>query len=195
MQLEPIHPVKPRYSVLLLGLLALLAVSRSLRSEPMPMTILARTMAPVTLGSGPVVVPLAPAGSKSLAAGLAGMPAGRRLYLLVRGLTATEQPGVLYSVYLDLPVGVAPGQNDPRRVGIIQFYNARPPGAVDAPDAGSAVGADAGRVFFSFDLTPVVRDLRRRGQLTDQTTLTLIAEGSPAQAAKVEIGSLELVEQ
>jgi hypothetical protein len=156
----------------------------------MPMKILAQNTAPVALGPGPVVVSLAPVG-KSLDAATPG----RSLYLVVRGLTATEAPGVLYAVYLDLPAGTKPAANDPRQVGIIQFYNARPPGAANAPDAESPVNTDAEKVFFSFDVTPVVRALRQRGQLTPRTTLTLIPDGVPVPTAKALVGHLELVEQ
>lgn len=176
--------------VLMLGLLALFAACQSSRSEPMPMKILAKNAAPVTLGAGPVVVSLASSG-KSLDA----LTPGRSLYLVVRGLTATEQPGVLYSVYLDLPAGAKPAENDPRKVGILDFYSARPPGAPNAPDAESPVNRDDEKVFFSFNITPAVRALRQRGQLTDRTTLTLIPEGAPVPAGKAVIGHLELVEQ
>ncbi|HVT16093.1 MAG TPA: hypothetical protein VHQ90_07950 [Thermoanaerobaculia bacterium] len=191
---RPPYSPKPRRQTILLGLLALFATSQCTRSEPMPMKILARNTAPVALGAGPIVVPLASAG-KSLAAQLDAMPPGHSLYLLVRGLTAEEAPGVLYSVYLDLPAGITPSENDPRRVGIIDFYNARRPGAANASDAASPVNTDAEKVFFSFDITPVVRELRRRGQLAERKTLTLIPEGVPIPTAKPRIGHLELVEQ
>jgi hypothetical protein len=180
--------------VLMLGLLALLAACQSSRSEPMPMKILAKNAAPVTLGAGPVAAPLAPTG-KSLATQLDALPPGRSLYLVVRGLTATEQPGVTYSVYLDLPPGAKPAGDDPRKVGILDFFNARPPGAPNAPDAESPVNRDTEKLFFSFDITPAVRALRQRGQLADRTTLTLIPDGAPVSAAKAVIGHLELVEQ
>ncbi|MBV8200871.1 MAG: hypothetical protein JOZ15_09640 [Acidobacteria bacterium] len=183
-----------RLQAALLGLLVLLAASQVTRSEPMPMKILARSAAAVSLGTGPVTVPLTAVGT-SLAARVDALAPGRALYLVVRGLTAAEAPGVLYSVYLDLPAGAKPGENDPRRVGIIHFYDARPPGAANAPDAESPVNTDAEKMFFSFDLTPVAQALRRRGQLAERTTLTFIPEGVPTPTAKAVVGRLELVEQ
>ncbi|HET9212502.1 MAG TPA: hypothetical protein VFR03_19010 [Thermoanaerobaculia bacterium] len=191
---RPIYPSTPLSKALMLGLLALFAACQSSRSEPMPMKILAQSSAPVTLGAGPAVASLAPTG-KSLAAQLDALPPGRSLYLAVRGLTATEQPGVTYSVYLDLPPGAKPAGNDPRKVGILDFFNARPPGAPNAPDAESPVNRDAEKLFFSFDITQAARALRQRGQLTERTTLTLIPDGAPVPTAKAVIGHLELVEQ
>jgi tyrosinase len=200
MPLRPPRPAdsRPKAVLLLLGLLALFAASQAAsqvsRSEPMTMKILARSVAPVSLGIGPVVVPLADAG-KPLAARVDTLAPGRSLYLVVRGLTAVEPPGVLYGIYLDLPAGAKPGVNDPRRAGIINFYGARPPGAANAPDAESPVNTDAEKVFFSFDLTPMAQALRQRGQLAERTTLTLIPEGVPTPTAKALVGHLELVEQ
>jgi hypothetical protein len=194
MPIRPPRPANPRPQAALLGLLVLLAAGQVTRSEPMPMKILARSTAPVSLGTGSVVVPLTAAG-KSLAARLDTLAPGRSLYLVVRGLTAVEPPGVLYGIYLDLPAGAKPGENDPRRVGIIHFYDARPPGAANAPDAESHVNTDAEKTFFSFDLTPVARALRQRGQLAERTTLTLVPEGVPTPTAKPLVGHLELVEQ
>jgi hypothetical protein len=179
---------KSRSTVAVLGLVALLAACQSSRSETMPTKILAKSTAPVSLSAGPVVVPL-DTGGKSLGAAMSG----KSLYLLVRGLTATEQPGVIYSVYLDLPAGATPAANDPRRVGTIQLFNARPPGAANAPDAGP--NTDAEKVFFSFEITPAIRALRQRGQLAPETTVTLIPDGVPESAAKVLVGRFELVEQ
>jgi hypothetical protein len=194
MPIRPTPPPRFRIRVALFGLLALLAACQSSQSEPIAMKILARSTAPVTLGAGPTVVALAPAG-QSLAAHLAALPPGRSLYLLVRGLTATEQPGVLYSLYLDLPAGARPAENDPRQVGILQFYNARPPGAANGPDAESPVNTDAEKVFFSFDVTAAAQALQRHRQLTERTTLTLIPDGAPVPGAKVVVGHLDLVEQ
>jgi hypothetical protein len=179
---------KSRSKVAVLGLVALLVACQSSRSETMPTKILAQSKAPISLGAGPIVVPLI-TGGKTLDAAASG----KSLYLLVRGLTATEQPGVVYAVYLDLPVGATPAANDPRRVGLIQFYNARPPGAANAADAGP--NTDAEKVFFSFEVTPAIRALRQRGELARATTVTLIPDGVPESAAKVLVGQFEIVEQ
>jgi hypothetical protein len=185
---------KSRSLAAVLGLVALLAAGRSSWSEPLPMKILARSAGAVALGAGPVVVPL-PSTGASLATRLDILAPGRSLYLVVRGLTATEAPGVLYSVYLDLPAGARPAANDPRQVGIIDFFSARPPGAPNAPDAESPINTDAEKMFFSFDVTPAMRALRQKGQLPEEATLTFIPQGSPVPTAKAVVGRLELVEQ
>jgi hypothetical protein len=164
------------------------------RSEQVKVKVLARSMAPVALGSGPVVADLVPVG-RPLAAQLDSMPRGHRLYLVVRGLTAEAPPGTLFSAFLDLPTGTHPGRDDPRRVGVIGFYSARRPGAANAPDAESPVNADAEKMFFSFDVTETARALRSRGLLGARTTITLIPNSAPDPAAQARIGRLELVEQ
>ena len=99
---------------------------------PPPPTILAHSPAPLTLGTGPVVTPLAGTGP-GLAARLDALPPGHSLYLLVRGLTAHQPPGVIYTAYLDLPAGANPTEKDPHLLGYINFYGARPPGAATTP--------------------------------------------------------------
>ena len=184
----------PQPTAALLGLVALVAACQGSGSEPMQMRNLTHSVAPVALGAGPVAVTLAPAG-QPLSQQLESLAPGKSLYLVVRGLTATEAPGVLYSVYLDLPAGARPAENDPHKVGIIHFFNARPPGAANAPDAESPVNTDAEKVFFSFDVTPAVRALRERGGLQEATTLTFIPDGQPVPSARAVVGHLELVEQ
>lgn len=178
----------------LLVLLFLPATGWSARSEPVKMTVLAQSTAPVVLGSGPVVANLVPVG-RPLAAQLDSMPRGHRIYLVVRGLTAEAPPGTLYSTFLDLPARAHPARDDLRKVGVIDFYSARRPGAANAPDAESPVNADAEKMFFSFDVTEQARALRSRGLLGARTTITLIPDAAPDPAAQARIGRLELVEQ
>ena len=184
----------PQRGAALLGLVAFVAGCQSSGSESMQMRNLAHSVAPVALGAGPVAVTLASSG-QPLSQQLESLAPGKSLYLVVRGLTATEAPGVLYSVYLDLPAGASPTENDPHQVGIIHFFNARAPGAANEPDAESSVNTDAEKVFFSFDVTPAVRALRQRGWLQEATTLTFIPDGQPVPSARAVVGHLELIDQ
>ena len=144
-------------------------------------TPLSRGAGPLPLGAQPATAALVgPALASPLAA------AGRRRYLILRGLTATAQPGVTYSVYIDLPAGATPAANDPRRVGTVNFFSARPPGAPK--------GAEE-KLFFSFDLTDTALALERRGLLLPHTTVTFIPDGRPEQGARVVVGHLEIVDQ
>ncbi|MFM8278414.1 MAG: hypothetical protein ACKN89_15770 [Cyanobium sp.] len=118
-----------------------------------------------------------------------------RRYLILSGLTASSQPGVTYSVYIDLPPGVTPATNDPRRVGTVNFFAARPPGIPNSPDALSPRNPDDEKLFFSFDLTATVESLRSRGLLLPHTTVTFIPDGPPEKDARVVVGRLEIIDQ
>jgi hypothetical protein len=184
------HALKPRSQVALFTLLAVLAACQTSRSATMPTKILARSPAPLTLGSRSATTPLAPLGGDgaSLATYLEALAPGRSLYLVARGLTSAEPPGVTYTVYLDLPAGATPTANDPRRIGSLNFYNAGDP-AAPIPR-----GIEP---FYSFDLTAVARALRSQGQgqLAGRTTVTLIPQGAPNPKAEAVVGRFELVEQ
>lgn len=156
----------------------------------LPPTPLARSAGPLSLGAQPVSVPL---GGASLGSPMA-TPQTRR-HLLLRGLTASAQPGVTYSVYIDLPPGATPAANDPRRVGTVNFYAARPPGAPVAADGPTPRETNDEKLFFSFDLTTAIASSSRRGLLLPQTTVTFIPDGRPEADARVVVGRLELVDQ
>jgi hypothetical protein len=133
----------------------------------------------VELGAGPTSVTLDGRDVASLLNALGS----RRLYLVIRGLRASSPPGVLYHLYLDLPTGAVPADDDRRHVGIINFYGA-PSG-----------NADRDRIFYSFDATDVAQALRARGPLRDPTTVTFYPAGSPDPGAKAVISRIELVEK
>ncbi|MEB3157609.1 MAG: hypothetical protein VKO26_09265 [Cyanobacteriota bacterium] len=118
-----------------------------------------------------------------------------RRHLVLRGLTASAQPGVTYSVYIDLPPGATPGADDPRRVGTVNFYAARPPGAPVAAEGPAPREDNEEKLFFSFDLTTAIASMRSRGLLLPQTTVTFIPDGRPEADALVVVGRLELVDQ
>lgn len=133
--------------------------------------------ADVELGSGPVRVAL---GDLDLASRL-DSPGSRRLSLILRGLRTSQQPGILYHLYLNLPAGAAPASDDPRYVGSINFYAAR------------AGNSDPDRVFYSFDITEAARTLRARNLLRGPLTVTVYPSGNPE--AKPVISRIELIEE
>lgn len=162
------------------------SLSGSSAVSPSP---LSRSAGPLPLSAQPTSAALTgPALASPLAAGL-------RRYLILRGLTATAQPGVIYAVYIDLPPGAKPAANDPRHVGSINFFSARPPDAANGPDATSLQNRDGEKLFFSFDLTDTVELLKQRGLLLPRTTVTFIADGPPDQSVRVVVGRLEIVDQ
>ena len=138
---------------------------------------------PIQLKAAPVRIALD--ANETLPALLSRLGTGQSLYLVLRDLRTDEQPGVLYHVYLDLPAGSRPGADDPHYVGTLNFYNAATSGGFGGPNARSQ----------SFDVTEVARALRSRGQLSERTTVTVVAGGAPAGAAKPEIGRIELAVQ
>jgi hypothetical protein len=152
------------------------------RSEPMePKAALARA-GKVELGAGPTTVTLE---GREVASRIDAL-GSRRLSLILRGLHASNPPGVLYHLYLNLPEGASPAGDDPRHVGIINFYGAQ---------TGGVAPADPERIFYSFDATDAVRALRAQSGLRDPVTVTFYPVGSPEPGAKAVISRIELVEQ
>lgn len=136
----------------------------------------------VKLAVGPTTVALDGPGVASRINALGS----RRLFLILRGLRASQPPGVLYHLYFNLPQGATPAGDDPRHAGIVNFY---------AAQTGDAASTDADRIFYSFDVTEVVQALRARSQLRDPLTVTFYPVGGPDPGAKVVISRVELVEQ
>ena len=154
----------------------------------------------IALGSGPVRVKLstppsaaAAAPTAALGARVEQLPDTSRIYLLVKNLKASAQPGVLYHVYLDLPSGTSPAAAAGHYVGTINFFD-----AVPLPDheghAAAAAPADTAKIV-SFDVTDVAQRLRAEGRLSDTPNVTIVPDRAPAAQAKPVIGEIEIVEQ
>lgn len=151
----------------------------------------------VELGAGPIRVTLDPAppaeGQAVLpfASRVQALPAGHRLLLTVSGLRTEQQPGVLYDLYLELPVDAKQEQRKDYYVGSLNFFHASAHGA-------HAAGAPPGRgptKLLSFDITDLARKLHGRRLLVDKATLTIVPGGQPAADAKPVIGEIRIVEQ
>ena len=144
----------------------------------------------ISLGATPVRVVLerpAGAASSSLVSRLERIGAHQKVYLLVYGLRARSQPGVLYHLYLDLPAGAVHALDNPHHIGTINFFHAPPPAnSTSAPHAASTPA-------FSFEITPQLRALHMRSLLTHPTSVTIVPGGVPAKNAQAVVGKLRLV--
>jgi tyrosinase len=108
------------------------------------------------------------------------VPPPKRHYLVLSGLEANAQPGVLYHVYLGAAEGGTPKPDDPHKVGIINFF-----------DAVLIEGAHTHDVSFTFDVTD---DLPRL-KLADEPVVTIAPANQPDAEAKPFVGSVALVSE
>jgi len=161
-----------------------LAACQAASSEAGPQKMRRNEVAPsdVALGRTPVRVRIGPSRGPSIGSRVDALRPGRRLYLVLRGFRTEEPPSTVYHVYLDLPAGAKPAEDDPRYVGTINFYE-------------SYGGGNTDDKFRSFDVTDVARSLRARGFLKDGTTITILPGTDPGEGAKARISRIELVEQ
>gem|GEM_PF-1520024 len=168
------------------GVILLMAVPgcRAAGNQQMESRIVAAAGKAVALPEGEVTVALRASGQRTLAARVDALRAGQHLFLVAGDLRANEQPGVVYQVYLDLPRDGKASDRGGRHVGYVNFYNAQ---------VGSVRGSAENEL--TFDITELVKDLRKRGQLPDSTIVTLVPDGKPAARARAVIGRLEIVEQ
>jgi hypothetical protein len=147
----------------------------------------------ITLGQKPVTVELssvpAPKGERALTLPetVRALASDRKLYLVVRDLRTNAQPGVTYSLYLDLPPRASPEAAQKHFAGNVNFFS-----ATVTDDPAKAESSDR---FVSFDVTPLLKALDADGKLKDVVTLTIIPDDTPAAAAKPWIGEVSLLEQ
>src|ERR1700737_3826382 len=177
-----------RFSLLLIAGVAAMTIGVNAMAAESFETLATSASKPVALGAGPVTVTLAPAPGNvaSLSARLASVRQDRKVYLVLRGLSTNEQPGVVYQIYLGLPQGVAPKPDGPYYVGSLNFFNAMSGGTEPArPD----------QRFYSFDVTDLLKTLQSRKSLGDAVAVTIVPAGKPSAGAKPMIGEIALVEQ
>lgn len=161
--------------------------------NPSPRVLLSAP-GPIQLGAGPVEIFLHPAAQgasgSSLSARIAALAPGERVYLVLRGLSAQAQPGVVYHIYIYIGVpGAAPAnatsQPQGRLAGTLNFFNV-------VPLKGATMDR-ASQSTRSIDVTQVLKDLQSSRGLGDQLRVTVWPSGSPVPAAKPAIGQLDLV--
>lgn len=119
----------------------------------------------------------------SLADRLRSLLPGQRMLLLFSDLSAEQEPGTTWAVYLDLPPGTAPKSGEPGYVGDINFFGVR-----------ARAGGGAARAL-SFDVTTLLGQLDAAGRSSQPITLTLVPQGRPPAGASPSIGQIKLVEQ
>lgn len=143
---------------------------------------------PILLRAAAVTVILRPQNGREsldLGAEIDSLRSGERIYLLVKDPASSEQPGVLFHLYLDLPAGTKPAKDDIHYIGSLNFFAVIP---------GSGIPAKQ-KVFRSYDITDRVGELRRSNQLTESTTVTIIPSGSPSPNSHPTLGKVEIVKQ
>jgi hypothetical protein len=141
----------------------------------------------IGLGDRPVRVVLRDeTGAPASLAVLRKRPPGKSLHLVLKGLSAAEQPGVIYHLYLGTPPDGAPAE-DPRHVGSFNFFASVPlPGTERSRDASESAA-------YSFEITDLADALQRRRLLADPLSVTIIPEGTPSAGARPVIGEITLV--
>jgi hypothetical protein len=164
--------------IILAAVAAILMGHEAVTAEPSE-TLARSGTAPVELGAAPVAVQLVtPAPGETLSARAAA--AGRRIYLVFKGLATDEPPDTVYQIYFGLPPGTAPAPDGQYYVGSLNFFN--------AAKRGSAVSDPR---FFSFDVTSRLRALH-----ADQRAIvTLVPASSPRSGARAAVGEIAIVEQ
>src|SRR5262245_14039716 len=163
-----------------------LPAGRVAMAAPQDTLATSKPLGPITLGDQPVHVVLRDGKVESAAAALPKRPPGKTLSLVLKGLSATQQPGVIYHLYLGLPPGAAPRQDDPHYVGTFNFFNAVPlPGVERSGDAASPA--------YSIEITDLVDTLQRRNLLGQPLSVTIVPGGTPASSAKPVVGEIALV--
>jgi hypothetical protein len=116
------------------------------------------------------------------------LESSHHMYLVARGLRADAPPGVMYNLYLDLPVNPTRDQLKTHKVGVLNFFDA-------VGRRNTEKGKEADPVTPNFDVTDVVKALESNRLLKEKPTLTIIPAGKPDPSAKPVIGGISLVEQ
>ena len=126
-------------------------------------------------------------GKSDLPSQVKTLESGKHIYLVLEGLSATAQPGVLFHIYIDLPESEMPTENDVRHVGVLNFFGAVGP----VPSESNSVSQH----MRSYDLTDTLRKLLRSNLLTDTISVTIIPSRNPAANAKATLTRIELIRQ
>ncbi len=144
-----------------------------------------RAAGPITLGPSLTRITLTGAEAGAPGVVMRGVESGRRVYLVVAGLHAAAPPGVVYGVYVGLPMDAVPGPDNPFLAGNLNFF-----GATDL-----APGRPAGPVTISLDVTATLQMLASKGLLGGPLDVAMVPVGVPATGSQPSLGSLTLVMQ
>lgn len=156
----------------------------------------ASTSGPISLTAQPTSVTLAgqsipglpsPGDSNDFSIQLDSVLDTRQIYLSLNDITAKQEPGVVYDVYLDVAPAAKLDRSETGYVGTLNFF-----GAVAHDDHTHAVG-DAQSVALL--VTDTVKKLRQAGRFSSVPTVTLVPQGSLVVAAEPKIGTIALVSQ
>jgi hypothetical protein len=137
------------------------------------------------LGTPPMAMSAAPkavgAAAPSAAPAIPAPAPGQHTFLVVSDLSATIQPGVIYSVYLEAPR--AGGSPQLYRIGSLNFFSAM------------AHGMGIGQRKVSFDITELATQLAKEKRLSSTPAVVFVPNGQPPSQAQPLIGSVSLVIQ
>lgn len=163
------------------------AAAQALSATPLQMITLAtsETSGPIVIGSGSTRIELTGAAAVDTTVNALGQD--RNVYLVIAGLHAVEQPGVVYDVHLSSrATNLMPGGGTSEFVGTLNFFA--------ASDLGSGRGAGQ-RPTVSLNASAAARRLAEQGLLGAGAVVTIAPEGVSAASAKPTVGSVTLIAQ
>jgi tyrosinase len=151
---------------------------------PVSTTTMASATA-VSLGTGTMTVQIEPtpeAKNRVFDLTLAAPPAPDlgAYYLVIRDLQINAQPGVIYSLYLDVSEGASDEALQTHKIGDLNFFNAMPGMEMNEPNR-----------FVSYDITELVKQLGTSAS-SGSVSLTIIPSGKPAAGSEPVIGSITI---
>jgi len=100
-------------------------------------------------------------------------------YLVIRDLQINAQPGVIYSLYLNVSEGASDEELLAHKVGDLSFFQAMPGMEMNEPTR-----------FVSYDITELAKRLGRSS--SGSLSLTIIPSGEPAAGSEPVIGSIAI---
>jgi hypothetical protein len=119
-----------------------------------------------------------------LAARVQALPQNRRIFVVLKDLSAAATPEALYRVYLDLPEGTPDDPINSHYLGSFTFF--------DASHGGDHGGASKP---YTFEATTVIANLQARAVLKPEHTITIVPSGQPSEEARPVVGDISIVEQ
>jgi tyrosinase len=164
---------------------AVVAANRGRPPNGAPPEMVGATLAPVTLGADPVAASLrveAPSGPAR--EGVAADP--RRVYLNVENVTG-ERASTNYGVYLNLPEGAVPAEDDDEHLaGVLSTFGVDRASRPDDAHGG-------GGLHVTFDITDLVARLQEAAKWDPRALqVTFVPHGEAAQVAPVRVGRVSL---